>query len=121
RILALTGALLVVLVCLVPLPYLAFFAWVMPDPRHQSFWVQYGEELLAGMGTCVLLFGTICGTAYCVFYYGRAQRNELAAARLSDQLSRARLEVLRSQLNPHFLFNALNSIAMLARTGAQRE
>jgi LytS/YehU family sensor histidine kinase len=36
---------------------------------------------------------------------------------LSEQLTRSQLETLRAQLNPHFLFNSLNSIAVLARRG----
>ena len=35
------------------------------------------------------------------------------AARLEAQLAQARLETLRSQLNPHFLFNALQTVSAL--------
>lgn len=36
-------------------------------------------------------------------------------ARLSEQLSSARFAALQAQLNPHFLFNTLNTIAVLVR------
>ena len=39
------------------------------------------------------------------------ERDEKLAARLAEE--KARLEVLRYQLNPHFLFNALNSVCAL--------
>lgn len=42
-----------------------------------------------------------------------AERREEAAA-LAAELSEARLRALRSQLNPHFLFNALNAVSALA-------
>lgn len=45
-----------------------------------------------------------------------SQERELRASRLESELSRARLEALHMQLHPHFLFNALNSVAMLIRT-----
>src|ERR1700681_3445394 len=45
--------------------------------------------------------------------YRTAQRSELRASQLQAQLSSAQLEVLRSQLHPHFLFNTLNSISAL--------
>ena len=38
-------------------------------------------------------------------------------ARLSEQLAGARLAALQAQLNPHFLFNSLNTIAVLVRDG----
>ncbi|HEY6235047.1 MAG TPA: histidine kinase, partial [Candidatus Elarobacter sp.] len=45
--------------------------------------------------------------------YRTAQRSELRASQLQAQFSSAQLEVLRSQLHPHFLFNTLNSISTL--------
>jgi len=47
-----------------------------------------------------------------------ARNRELRSAQLESQLAKARLEALRTQLNPHFLFNALNVVAMLVRRGA---
>jgi LytS/YehU family sensor histidine kinase len=38
------------------------------------------------------------------------QQRELAAARIASQLAEARLAALSAQLDPHFLFNALNAV-----------
>lgn len=46
-------------------------------------------------------------------YYKRYRDRERRAAELEGQLVRARLDALRMQLNPHFLFNTLNTIAAL--------
>jgi two-component system, LytTR family, sensor kinase len=43
------------------------------------------------------------------------------ASRLSAQLTGARLAALQAQLNPHFLFNSLNTIAVLVRGGDSRD
>ncbi|MEE8045782.1 MAG: histidine kinase, partial [Dehalococcoidia bacterium] len=69
------------------------------------------------------LFLVLLGIAYAWFYYNRyaietrraaelAVRNE----RLGAELARLELDLLRAQLEPHFLFNALNSISALIRS-----
>lgn len=45
---------------------------------------------------------------------------ELRAERLRAQLARAQLDSLTSQLNPHFLFNALHSVGGLVRAGQEQ-
>jgi len=49
-----------------------------------------------------------------------AQQSRLRAATLESQLSAARLEVLRSQLHPHFLFNTLHAATTLVREDPDR-
>jgi two-component system, LytTR family, sensor kinase len=45
----------------------------------------------------------------------RAQQLELRESRLEAELTRAQLHALRLEIEPHFLFNTLNSIAALIR------
>jgi sensor histidine kinase YesM len=46
-------------------------------------------------------------------YYQRYRERELQAAELGRELVEARLDALRLQLNPHFLFNTLHAISAL--------
>lgn len=46
-----------------------------------------------------------------------AAERAVASARLAQNLSSARLESLQAQIRPHFLFNTLNALAVLARRG----
>lgn len=47
----------------------------------------------------------------------RASELELGAERLRGRLSRSQVDALRAQLQPHFLFNSLNSVSGLVRSG----
>ncbi|HVF85935.1 MAG TPA: histidine kinase [Pyrinomonadaceae bacterium] len=46
-------------------------------------------------------------------YYNRYQHGELRTSQLETKLAQAHLQALRMQLNPHFLFNTLNTISEL--------
>lgn len=50
----------------------------------------------------------------------KRQEQELIAHDLRLQTSRSELKALRAQINPHFLFNALNAIASLIHTNPER-
>jgi two-component system LytT family sensor kinase len=50
---------------------------------------------------------------HAAIYYREARDRQLKALELESLVHQAQLQALRSQLNPHFLFNALHSIAEL--------
>ena len=61
----------------------------------------------------VVLYWAVLGAAYMVEFVRRYRERDRAAAELEQKLARTQLDALRMQLNPHFLFNALNSVAEL--------
>jgi two-component system LytT family sensor kinase len=64
-----------------------------------------------------LLYWSILAVSYAVEHYRRFRERELIASQLETQLAQADLTALKSQLHPHFLFNALHTIGSLVRTG----
>ena len=54
--------------------------------------------------------------AHAMLYYRRFQEKELRAIQLAGQLAKARLQTLKNQMQPHFLFNTLHSISALMLT-----
>lgn len=72
----------------------------------------------------VALYWAVVGVQHAVSLYRRSQEREtqaaqlqLRASELERQLVQSRLEALRMQLHPHFLFNTLNAIVVLVRQG----
>ena len=61
-------------------------------------------------------FVPIVIVAHAVAYYRRLRERERRAAQLEGQLAKARLQTLKSQMQPHFLFNTLHSISSLMLT-----
>ena len=87
-----------------------------PGEMHGTpFWVMILTVSVWQMTTNLLTYGAILGGSYAIDFYRRYQEREVAASRLSQQLANAQLQALRMQLNPHFLFNALNTVAMMVR------
>lgn len=59
------------------------------------------------------VFVPIVLVGHVVSYYRRFRERELHTAQLEGQLAKAHLQALKSQLQPHFLFNTMHSISAL--------
>ncbi len=59
----------------------------------------------------VLSYWSLVGCVYLIDSYREARDRQVANAELEAQLAQAQLQNLRLQLNPHFLFNTLNTIS----------
>ena len=63
----------------------------------------------------LLAYGAITGLVHSVNFYRRLRERERQALALESNLANARLNTLKAQLQPHFLFNSLNAITALLR------
>ena len=61
----------------------------------------------------VLVYWSLVGVCQAITNFRGAQERERRAGELEARLTSAKLQALRMQINPHFLFNTLNSIATL--------
>ncbi len=77
------------------------------EPRTTAF------IILRRVTSQLPIFWGLVGVAHALRFYERTQTRERREAELEALLAQARLQALRMQLNPHFLFNTLNSIASL--------
>jgi hypothetical protein len=63
----------------------------------------------------IFIYWMIIGARHIHGLYVREQAAAVAQAQLQAQLVEAEMHALKQQLQPHFLFNALNAVAMLVR------
>ena len=75
----------------------------------------------AWVGVSPVVFGVLVATGYGVGGFVAARRRELRASVLEGELVRAQLQALRLEIQPHFLFNTLNSIAALVRSSQNEQ
>lgn len=68
---------------------------------------------------CIMYFFTTL--IYYLIKYGIDLRNHIIQeSKLKERINEAELNALKSQINPHFLFNSLNSISSLTLTNPQK-
>jgi signal transduction histidine kinase len=61
----------------------------------------------------ILVYWSLVGVCQGITNFRRSQQRERRAAKLEARLTRSKLQALRMQINPHFLFNTLNAISTL--------
>ena len=107
--------------CLISSAWTAGFESILNPWGDPSGSGAYGDRLwfrfFSGLISYFMLYGAIVGIGYALESRDRPARQQTETARLSEQLSRAQLDLLRRQIEPHFLFNSLNAVAGLVRGG----
>jgi len=96
--------------------------WVACNPQVPlgSHGWTYGHRLKYYLDSELLNNLVIFWFTFCIFravvYYQDLRERQFVASRLETELTQAQLRALRMQLNPHFLFNTMNSVSSLMRS-----
>ncbi|MEW6731907.1 MAG: histidine kinase [Acidobacteriota bacterium] len=86
------------------------FTQPYPQPVNKLKYI-----IVAEFHTSILIYWSVVGIHQAINYYSKFRDRELKASQLETQLAQAQLDVLKLQLNPHFLFNTLNAISVLMK------
>jgi two-component system, LytTR family, sensor kinase len=92
---------------------------VIFNPWHHELPLTFIDTWYASLTyqilTFVIAYALILTVTYVVDSREKVERQMTETARLNEELSRAQLAALRRQMDPHFMFNTLNSIVGLVR------
>ena len=91
---------------------------ILPEQNnYQAFW---DATLPYRIGTGVFIYGLIILTYYLFVSTTNLSEKNAKEARLESLIKETELKMLRSQINPHFLFNSLNSISSLTLSDPEK-
>lgn len=89
-----------------------FLRWRLPEGTDFT-WSRWYAATFGAFDFGVLVCLTLLFIHHSMKYYADLQQESVRAARLESDLAKSQLESLRTQLQPHFLFNALNAVSGL--------
>lgn len=106
----------IVIACCNALLRLPLHSFVYPnEPPHTSSSQVFRNYFFANAYDDMWMYWVVAGISFGLMYYQKYKEREVSAIHLESQLTRARLDMLKMQLQPHFLFNTLHSISALMR------
>jgi two-component system, LytTR family, sensor kinase len=103
-------------VCIDVLVKTALHKQVYPNLPHLPVGLQLRQYFFSQTEADVQIYLVVAVLGYVVAYYAKVRSQESRASRLETNLVKAELQVLKMQLQPHFLFNTLHSISSLVST-----
>ena len=90
---------------------------IMPERTPMSFTTHVWHTMVSWAPLSVIFYAVLVGIGTALSFARLARDRERTQAALGEALARAELSALRSQLQPHFVFNTLHSVSMLMREG----
>ena len=93
--------------------YITIILIVYPIENVQKFLLLRMNTIPAAIADRMIEYWLILGAFMAYYYFQQYTDKEVQMVKMENELSNAQLKALRNQLQPHFLFNSLNTVSSL--------
>lgn len=91
--------------------------WLIPNNSYQTF---FNESIVIRLVIGMTIYFLITAFNYLFMYYDNYKEKVENEATLKNLITETELKNLKFQINPHFIFNSLNSIAALTHISSEK-
>ncbi len=100
--------------CILIVCYLEFFDMILGSQMtYEKFWLEYKDEFLKALLILFIFVFIYTILDFMIFSFNYLKKEEIRSVEMINNQMNLQFKALKSQLNPHFLFNSLNTISSL--------
>ncbi len=89
-------------------------------PNNRTYCDFLGTSVVWRITSGVMFYLIMIMIYYLIIYYNNLQEKMKNEAKLNEMIKDSELNLLKAQINPHFLFNSLNSVSSLIMTNQDK-
>lgn len=100
--------------CILIVCFLEFFDMIQgTQMTYEKFWAEYKDEFLKALLILFIFVFIYTILDFMIYSFNYLKKEEIQSVEMINNQMNLQFKALKSQLNPHFLFNSLNTISSL--------
>jgi len=107
--------------CILIVVYLELFDMILhTGMTYETFWLEHKDDFLKALLILFIFVFIYTILDFMIFSFNALKKEEIKSVEMINNQMNLQFKALKSQLNPHFLFNSLNTISSLLYKDAEK-